>query len=59
MNKKIKAKVLEYTTFYHGFYCGKAKLEILEGEDKGETVTMQVIDYYKVGDIIDIREATI
>ncbi len=59
MNTTIKAKVLKYEVFYHGIYCGKAQFEILDGEDKGETVTMQVVKHYKVGDITDLRESTI
>jgi ribosomal protein S28E/S33 len=59
MSQKIKAKVLEYYTFYQGIYCGQVELELLDGEDKGKIIKIQVVNHYKVGDIIDVLESTI
>jgi hypothetical protein len=53
-SRKIKAKVLDYKIFYHGFFYGKAKIELLEGEDKGKTITIQTVEHYKKNDVITV-----
>ena len=54
MSNKIKAKVLNYEIMDHGIHCGRAKLKLLEGEDKGKTITIPVADHYKKGQTIEI-----
>ena len=54
MSNKIKAKVLKYTIMDHGFHCGRAKLKLLEGEDKGKTITIPVTKHYKEGQTIEL-----
>jgi hypothetical protein len=58
MSDKIKAKVLDYNIMDWGIYCGRAKLKLLEGEDKGKTITMPVADHYKKGQTIEIYGVT-
>ena len=58
-NKKIKAKVLQYEVLYHGIHCGRAKLKLLEGDNKGKTLTIPTVDHYKQNQTITIRESII
>lgn len=58
-NIEIKAKVLKYSVMYHGFFCGEAKLKLLEGKNKGKKITLQTVEHHKKGDIITILESTI
>ena len=58
MNKlEIKAKVLDYQVVYHGFSCGQAKLELLEGQNKGQIITIQIYTKHcKKDEVITIYE---
>ena len=57
MTREIKAKVLEYKVFYHGIFDGRAKLKLLEGENKKKIITIPVVGYCKKGDVITIYES--
>lgn len=51
--KIVKVKVLEYQDMYHGIYCGRAKVEFLEGD----TITIPVVNRFKVGDELELYES--
>ena len=55
--REIKAEVLDYRVMYHGFFSGEAKVKLLEGENKGKTITLQTVDHHKKGDVITIYES--
>jgi len=57
MSDKIKAKVLSYRDMYHGIFCGRAKVKILEGEDKGEKIELPMIKRYKRGEVIELHRS--
>ena len=57
MRKQVKAKVLEYEMFFHGIHCGRAKVKLLEGVNKGATLFMQVATPYKKGEVILVWES--
>ena len=57
MSDKIKAKVLSYRDIYHGIFCGRAKVKILEGEDKGEKIELPMIKRYKRGEVIELHRS--
>lgn len=58
MTDKIKAKVLSYRDMYHGIFCGRAKVKILEGEDKGKKIELPVVERYKKHEVIELNKRT-
>lgn len=50
----VKAKVLDYKVFYHGIFGGKAKVKLLDGEDKGKVLTVQTVGHHKPGEVINL-----
>lgn len=55
MSETIKAKVLEYRDMYHSIFCGRAKVELLEGQDTGEIFEIPVVYRYGVGSVIELH----
>ena len=53
-NNTIKAKVLSYRDMYQSIYCGRAKVKILEGEDKDKEIEISAVKRYKEGREIEL-----
>lgn len=48
--KTIKAKVLKYEILYQGFYCGKALVQI----ENGDIVWIQTLKHHKINERIEL-----
>lgn len=56
VTKEIRAKVLSFDPMDWGLYCGWADLKLLEGQNKGKTIRIPMVERHKKGDKITIYE---